>query len=210
MRVAGVERSEPPEWDALGAQCSFLAFRPQPPKCRFYFLPDPESILSRMAPAVTIPDKIGQATPRHLLRLDRSALPVEICAERHLLNPPARLDCLTVFPLSGLHVFGRNQLLPLRRTVKICGGLRVNRSCAGEKLSQPSSKGLTSVLARVKSGSSMLVVHITAGFDRRSFVEGIAPPCSSAPSHEIGEVTLFSVNRVGMGVGGLRIGSVWT
>ena len=86
----------------------------------------------------------------------------------------------------------------------------MNWSCAGEKLARPSSKGLTSVLARVKSGSSMLVVRISAGFDRRSFIEGIAPPRPSAPSVETVGVALYLVNRFGIGDGGLRIGSVGT
>jgi hypothetical protein len=86
----------------------------------------------------------------------------------------------------------------------------VNCICLREKLALPFSKGLTSVLARVKSGSSTLVVRISAGFDRRSSIEGIAPPCPSAPSPRIVGVTLFPVDRIGMGDGGLRIGSVGT
>src|SRR5210317_563237 len=46
-RVAGVERSEPPETNGLGARCSFLASRPQPPRYRSYFFRVPNSLPSR-------------------------------------------------------------------------------------------------------------------------------------------------------------------
>ena len=46
--VPGVEMrgtsSEPPECNGLGARCSFLASRPQPPRCRFYFRCDPNEM----------------------------------------------------------------------------------------------------------------------------------------------------------------------
>ncbi len=43
MRVAGVERSEPPECNGLGARCSYLTSRPQPPKCSSYSVADPNT-----------------------------------------------------------------------------------------------------------------------------------------------------------------------
>jgi hypothetical protein len=48
------------------------------------------------------------------------------------------------------------------------------------------------------------------GFDGRNFIEGIAPPCSFASASQDDEAALLSDDWDGIGVGGLRIGSVGT